>query len=1014
MTLVAVAANKYARGFQPGQEDAPEAYEVVELEAALRRVYRSDAHLVAYVVDYAARQPRINKPGLASFGRRARVHAFFCDVDNVGHAAWTDETFAAARAQDLALGALSLAGVYYTRHGRRIVQPIAEPIDVAIVEPYLRRWLLELESAGLAVDWACRDWTRHFRLPNVPREPRGRSRCIDLDRLAPIAIAPLPDVALRASSPPPVGRARAAAPPAWTAALPDAYRPAAEAIARIVRDVTTEWHPLFLALAGALLRRGVPDEHVPAFCGAVSQATHADDRTAARIRDARSTVERHRAGLATTGYASLRDRWPAVADAVDFMLSRGAERRMRELVAGSAQGPPPATLAETTRRLEDAIRCAPDGLTVIAAACGLGKTRAAERVAAERARRPYATPDARGERAPAQSKTSIAVDKHTLALQVVGDLASVGAAAGRHFSPLALRDEEGAPVCRYHRVALPLVEGGQPMQWELCKGRNLHPCEHYTTCRAKDGYEGPENPRVHVGPHALVSALDAAAGSSGLLVIDEPPALLETLTFSLRDLEGALSTLDAFDGRYAAAMRPALEAVRGWIALGESAEVTTIAGVVATFESHVDPSVLAQARRSAGVEGDAIACARAAPVPEEGPPAPPLRFEQVPIARRNEAHARRLGQASRVLRAVHHALTSDTPVAARLVARGSAKVLHLTRVREAFARALRREGAVVVLDANADLWAPVYAKIVGYERPVQRFEADDGAPIERSILRLRSATRTTWQPRGALAIASSLRTAVRTAIEWALAGTRRDVLAIITLPLVRLALEGALAPEDGTIDTRWRDARQEPAVLADARATLGPHLRRWPGRILLGHYGALRGLDAMAEADVLVTLGDPWVNLGDVKNECAFLGLADWEERYEALCRAELEQAHGRLRTVHRTRPGRALHVGAVVPGGRAWSEGAVHVHAVGPGRAKNPDRETRSLPALLQALGSVTKLADAIGCDRKTIRRYLTGERAPTDAVERQAAAMLAKLSLDIPRESSGAGGGPKCLDKI
>ncbi|MFX9054237.1 hypothetical protein ABTN50_20235, partial [Acinetobacter baumannii] len=65
---VAVARDKYAKGFQPGQEQVPEAYEVLELRQALHRVYSGDAHLVAYLVEGATRQPRVNKPGLALFG----------------------------------------------------------------------------------------------------------------------------------------------------------------------------------------------------------------------------------------------------------------------------------------------------------------------------------------------------------------------------------------------------------------------------------------------------------------------------------------------------------------------------------------------------------------------------------------------------------------------------------------------------------------------------------------------------------------------------------------------------------------------------------------------------------------------------------------------------------------------------------------------------------------------------------------------------------------------------------
>ena len=93
----------------------------------------------------------------------------------------------------------------------------------------------------------------------------------------------------------------------------------------------------------------------------------------------------------------------------------------------------------------------------------------------------------------------------------------------------------------------------------------------------------------------------------------------------------------------------------------------------------------------------------------------------------------------------------------------------------------------------------------------------------------------------------------------------------------------------------------------------------------------------MAGVDQLVTLGDPWANLDEVKHACSYLGLPDWEERYEAMCRAELEQAHGRLRTIHRTRPGRALHVGAVVPGGPGWEAEHVTLRRADTTRASAP-----------------------------------------------------------------------------
>lgn len=988
MTRVAVAPNKYARGVEPGREGVRSAYVVRDLREALTRVYRTDAHLVSYVVSGAERQPRINKPGLEAFDGEIVVEAFFCDVDNPGHGEWNDEAFAAAREEERRLPSLATAGTYYTKHGRRIVQPLLEPVAVRVAEAHLRRWLFTLESDGLAVDWRCADWTRHFRLPNVPRERGGRSRCIDLERMTAIALPPLPDVASTFRPPRPRPERPQAGPITWTTDLSPPWRPLSERLAPAVRAVATEWHSLFMALAGAFLGRGVPPEHVPALCAAVSVLTGSDDRSVDRLAAARTTVERWRGDLPVTGYGTLARSWPDVAAALDEGLARGGERRARDLLAGSGDRGGSQTLAETTLALEAAIRGAPDGLTLVQAGCGIGKTRAAERIAAERASKAYTTRDAQGLRAPPQSKTGISVDKHALAQQVVRHLRVLGTDAAWHHGPLAKMDADGKPVCRYAEIAAPLVAGGQPMQWVLCRGRDLEPCEHFTSCTAKDGSEGPEHPRVHVGPHALLSTLDGAAGSSGLLVLDEPPPLLETLTFTPDDFATAFGALDCFDGAYGAALRPALEAVGAWLSTGAvSAPATDVPGVVSAFASVVDAGVLAQARRSSRrADGDAVACARAAPVPEDGPPAPPLRWEYVALARRDAGRARRLGAASRVLRAIHHAVTSDSPVAVRLEQRGARRVMHLTRVREDFVAALRREGSVVVLDANVDIWAPVYGKVVGYERPIQRFHARDGAPIERTLHRLGAATRTAWLQEGRLRLAPTLKTAVRAAIAWALERPGNGVLAVIAIHVVELALRAALAPHDAALAADWARAGQLPETLNRIRVELGQVLRQWPGRFLFGHFGALRGLDAMAEADSLVTLGDPWVNIEQVRHECAYLGLDDWEARLEAMCRAELEQAHGRLRTVHRTRPGRALHVGTVVPGGVGWESGGL-VRRTAVGRPKRPAAvgDVDLLATALDHVGSVSALARDLGCDRRTLRRYLAGEHAlPENCADR------------------------------
>src|SRR5262249_3576505 len=152
------------------------------------------------------------------------------------------------------------------------------------------------------------------------------------------------------------------------------------------------------------------------------------------------------------GYRTLAREWPSVADAFDEALARGREAEIRQQAKAMAEAPPPS-LAEVIAALDDVLRHAPEGLLLIVAECGLGKTASAIRIAIERALRPYATANAKGVRAPDHSKTGISVDKHTLALQIVSDLLGAGTAARRHFGPLSLQNPDGSYVCHFRDVA---------------------------------------------------------------------------------------------------------------------------------------------------------------------------------------------------------------------------------------------------------------------------------------------------------------------------------------------------------------------------------------------------------------------------------------------------------------------------------------------------------------------------------------------------------------------------------
>ena len=190
MTLVAVAPDKFCKGFD-GTAETPVAYSVLPLRDALARSYATDAHAVTYVIDGSAEQPRLTKAGLPILGMAVSVHCLFCDVDNPGHSAWTDELRYEAREREAKLDILQTVGIYETAHGLRYVQPLEQPVPAAEAERYLATWLGELSASGVHVDAACKDWTRHYRLPNVVRD--GVAYCspfVDLERMRPVSIVP--------------------------------------------------------------------------------------------------------------------------------------------------------------------------------------------------------------------------------------------------------------------------------------------------------------------------------------------------------------------------------------------------------------------------------------------------------------------------------------------------------------------------------------------------------------------------------------------------------------------------------------------------------------------------------------------------------------------------------------------------------------------------------------------------------------------------------------------------------
>jgi len=946
--LVAVAPDKMRKGLDvsKGQLEAEHAYEVTHVDAMLSTTYRTDAHFVAYVVEGWATQPRINKGGLGLVEARGGVVRLACmvaDVDNPNHGAWRSDEDAIAGCERMA-AQVPTAIVYATRGGARIVQPLAVLLAIDAAEPAIGAWLRELGERGIVADEKCMDWTRHFRCPHVMRDGKPYRSPFVERRSTPIAAPRGISIARRRR-----GGSGASGPIAFARELPADLERVARALGDDVRRafVPGQRHDIALVLPAALCRRGVRPELVPALIGRIFEGR---EEQAECLRMAEETVRRYVGGY---GLKNDLSPWPGMARAVSEALG-GIVAAPRDRVQVTQGEDRAEAVARAGRQLAEVIRRPGDGCTLVRAQCGLGKTRAARIVAAERAAR-------EGKR---HTRTAISVPTHALAIQVVGDLRAAGVASARIFGPLSARDEQGRWICKYRKQGAALAAGGLSVAKILCRG-----CDHRDTCSARDGIDGEPSAPVLVGPHGLVGELDGMVGTTGLLVIDEPPELLQVEPVTPGELHAALDTLRSPDrwcrDGYTECMSAVLDAVIRWVESTTPTDDPRAAGAIVEHLRDVDGALEAAAVERSG-ELDAAGWARAAMGDETGETIPirdAARFRlrvDVDSARRVGAMARVLGLVRRAVldsgdvsasveQIAHRGAQDDAPPRRALVLAASDRRMHA---------ALRRDGSVVVLAADADVIRPSVTRVVGYAPRLEAVAAPE-CTVRRRMIADRHATRSGWMPGGQIDW-SRVRAALDAAIAWWCEGPRERALAIVSFK---------------TIVAELQEPRSDAAAWLRARLRqLGP---RGSDRVALAWYGQLRGLDSWRELDELASLGDPTPNIGAVAREAAWVARGeasvtapdDWARMRAA---AELEQVHGRLRTVHRTRPARQLHVGRVVPAG--WPQ---DVEIVEPGSG-GPLSASEALRGHVERLGGPYAAARALGVEPRTVLRWQSGERTP------------------------------------
>jgi DNA-binding transcriptional regulator YiaG len=976
------------------------------LEEALRRVYRTEAHVSAYAVRDStgvllATQPRVAKaalPWLRAQGYDVVLTCFLADLDTPGHLAWTPETRATWVRRWAEAPALQTCGMYWSPKGVRLLQPLKHPLAVDLAEPLVRVWLGHLVREGL---WPSvlevKDWTRLMRAPHHQR-PTGpvRSEGIDLSRMRVIDPSgwALPAPTARRSRPRAVPPATAAEPGYLPVEVPDdvplppEWERVAVAVGTAIRDtVRADWRSCVLALSGALIERGCPPPLLPAVIG------HAHDQDpgwaqyrADRTGIARTTRAKAAQGLPVRGYGALRGSFPGVADALDGATISPAEARVRRQIALPA--PVQVPLADALATIRAVIATAPPGVTLLAAPPGTGKTRAVVDLAGTR-------PPIEKRAAPG-SRIGILAPTHKLALQIGGKLPRVL----RLFSPPSYLDSTGAPVCVYVDSAKPLASGGQSVARELCEGRGRAPCDRAATCAARPGQEGDPKATLVTGVHGLVPQVREILGPSGLLVFDEPPDMIASERVTLDDLDTARRCLGAFVARYAQVMAVALAAFDAWVrALGmlDAPDLLLLPDVVRAGLRAVPPELLADAGLDPELPADDVPDAVLLAVAESIDPtarraSPPLRWSEVSQARGNPARAAEIGTASRVLNLLRRGLVARAPWAARLDERGGERAVTLVGPSEALLCALAHEGPVVILDADAALHAPAIARVLGYAPRLVEIAVADGAKIDRTVLVSAGATRSHWLPRG-VPDWSAILPALRATIAWM---RPYGTVGLIAPQILEVAIAHTLDPDAAVPRAQWKALRQSASALDRARAQLAPVLAGYDGTILTAHYGGLEGLDIMSRCDATVTVMDPRPNLGIERDKAAYLGL-DPDGRLDALAAAELRQAHGRLRTIHRTRPGAQLHVGTVVPAG--WAGLDVTVRSLPAGRP--PTTASMTAEAFREArtrtgLG-VRDLASALHVTHPTVLRYESGERAvPADVA--RAVRSLAETGTETP----------------
>lgn len=705
-------------------------YRAMSMSDAMSTEFDFDAQMTPCILvppdgNPLSMQPGICKdalPWLRAQGFGVVASCMIVEVHNPNRRPWTDEDRERARFEHAGIPMLATVGVYSTRQSRCLIQPLDRALDVDTFERTVRAFALALEQAGVVgVDHRCSDWTRHYRVPHGLRKGfREPPWWLDTSGMAPIPPpAPVATVPRQQKAPKGTSRHAPAVEPTWSVELPPGYRPLVADLGDALFAFTGARRAAFLAVAGALCERGVPAEHIPVIVAGVSVESHRDDATHERVADAYRTVRRWQENWGIPGLRALRSMSPDIAKVLERHTMSASEQRLYAQVAAARAAMPPAMPIENAIVGIERTIAGAQGVVAVEVGCGIGASEAILRVALARSRNEAKSEDAASGRAPQGSKTAIACRTHELAVQHTGNLRRRGVGVMRVFGPLSVLREDGSPECRYHEAGTALAAGGQSIPWEFCRGRDERRCDHWETCKARDGVDADDGARIVIGAYPEMATLMKEVGSNGLLVIDEPPEPIEVSTFSEADFLGYAPHAGDFLPRYWIITLPLILAARAALASGaitRTDEPQSAVAVLGIGWRDVPEEVVRAALEAAGdteplEDTDTMARVFAAQhltLPEDAAvDSPALQPGSALAARDAPGVAANLGRASSLVRVLVRAASQEPPASLRISDFNGRRTLTVALIAREFMTALRRGGPTVLVDADLSLHHPI-------------------------------------------------------------------------------------------------------------------------------------------------------------------------------------------------------------------------------------------------------------------------------------------------------------------